>query len=186
MNHVEIAVQKDTVPTCTELFLGFLTLGLIGFGGVLPLARKVIVEQRHWLSPEKFTELLGLCQFLPGGNIINLSVAIGMEFRGVRGAVSSLIGLIFAPTVIVVLLHYVYEQFQDNLMVKHLFEGLGAAAAGLLVATGLKMLKPLLRNPLAICVVVVAIVSIAFLIIPLLLTMLILLAFYSAIIWRRV
>ncbi|MFI7826774.1 chromate transporter, partial [Acinetobacter baumannii] len=87
-------------------------------------------------------ELLGLCQFLPGGNIINLSVAIGMEFRGVRGAVSSLIGLIFAPTVIVVLLHYVYEQFQDNLMVKHLFEGLGAAAAGLLVATGLKMLKP--------------------------------------------
>ncbi|MFI8065811.1 chromate transporter, partial [Acinetobacter baumannii] len=50
MNHVEIAVQKDTVPTCTELFLGFLTLGLIGFGGVLPLARKVIVEQRHWLS----------------------------------------------------------------------------------------------------------------------------------------
>lgn len=122
MNHVEIAVQKDTVPSCTELFLGFLTLGLIGFGGVLPLARKVIVEQRHWLSPEKFTELLGLCQFLPGGNIINLSVAIGMEFRGVRGAVSSLIGLIFAPTVIVVLLHYVYEQFQDNLMVKHLLK----------------------------------------------------------------
>ncbi|MFX4717469.1 chromate transporter, partial [Acinetobacter baumannii] len=96
---------------------GFLTLGLMGFGGVLPLARKVIVEQRQWLSPEKFTELLGLCQFLPGGNIINLSVAIGMEFRGVRGAVSSLIGLILAPTVIVVLLHYVYEQFQDNLMV---------------------------------------------------------------------
>jgi chromate transporter len=185
MNHVEIAVQKESVPTCTELFLGFLTLGLIGFGGVLPLARKVVVEQRQWLSPEKFTELLGLCQFLPGGNIINLSVAIGMEFRGVRGAVSSLIGLIFAPTVIVVLLHYVYEQFQDNLMVKHLFEGL-AAAAGLLVATGLKMLKPLLRNPLAMCVVVAAIVSIAFLKISLLLTMLILLALYSTIIWRRV
>uniref|UniRef100_UPI0030C80940 chromate transporter n=1 Tax=Enterococcus faecium TaxID=1352 RepID=UPI0030C80940 len=80
----------------------------------------------------------------------------------------------------------VYEQFQDNLMVKHLFEGLGAAAAGLLVATGLKMLKPLLRNPLAICVVVAAIVSLALLKIPLLLTMMILLAFYSAIIWRRV
>jgi len=158
----------------------------MGFGGVLPLARKVIVEQRQWLSPEKFTELLGLCQFLPGGNIINLSVAIGMEFRGVRGAVSSLIGLILAPTVIVVLLHYVYEQFQDNLMVKHLFEGLGAAAAGLLVATGLKMIKPLLRNPIAMCVVVAAIVCIAFLKVPLLLTMLILLALYSSIIWRRV
>lgn len=109
-----------------------------------------------------------------------------MEFRGVRGAVSSLVGLIFAPTVIVVLLHYVYEQFQNNLMVKHLFEGLGAAAAGLLVATGLKMLKPLLRNPIAMCVVVAAIISIAFLKISLLLTMLILLALYSSIIWRRV
>jgi chromate transporter len=71
-------------------------------------------------------------------------------------------------------------------MVKHLFEGLAAAAAGLLVATGLKMLKPLLRNPLAICVVLAAIISIAFLKVPLLVTMLILLAFYSAIIWRRV
>ena len=186
MNQAEIVLQEERVPSCTELFLGFLTLGLIGFGGVLPLARKVVVEQRQWLSPEKFTELLGLCQFLPGGNIINLSVAIGMEFHGIRGAVSALIGLIFAPTVIVVLLHYVYEQFQDNLMVKHLFEGLAAAAAGLLVATGLKMLKPLLRNPVALIVVIAAIISIAFLKISLLVTMLVLLAFYSTIVWRRV
>lgn len=80
MNHVEIAVRKESVPTCTELFLGFLTLGLIGFGGVLPLARKVIVEQRQWLSPEKFTELLGLCQFLPGATLLTSRLRLAWSF----------------------------------------------------------------------------------------------------------
>ncbi|HHK8153405.1 TPA: chromate transporter, partial [Serratia marcescens] len=72
-------------PGNAALFLGFLWLGLIGFGGVLPMARSMLVERRRWLNAEQFTELLGLCQFLPGGNVINLSVAVGMEFRGLRG-----------------------------------------------------------------------------------------------------
>ncbi|BCZ57584.1 hypothetical protein SL267_22010 [Serratia marcescens] len=71
---------------------GFLWLGLIGFGGVLPMARSMLVERRRWLNAEQFTELLGLCQFLPGGNVINLSVAVGMEFRGLRGALCALLG----------------------------------------------------------------------------------------------
>lgn len=89
-------------PNNTQLFTGFLMLGLIGFGGVLPLARSMLVEQRRWLTAEQFTELLGLCQFLPGGNVINLSVAVGMEFRGLRGALCALLGLICAPTANVV------------------------------------------------------------------------------------
>ncbi|MGL4287104.1 MAG: chromate transporter, partial [Phreatobacter sp.] len=80
-------------PTVRALFLGFLGLGLTGFGGVLPLARTMIVERRQWLTAEEFTDLLGLCQFLPGGNIINLSVAIGLKFRGLPGALASIFGL---------------------------------------------------------------------------------------------
>jgi hypothetical protein len=76
-------------PSIGALFVGFLGLGLIGFGGVLPLARRMLVERKRWLTPDAFTELLGLCQFLPGGNIINLSVAVGLEFRGVGGAAAS-------------------------------------------------------------------------------------------------
>ncbi len=72
-------------PTVAELFFGFFKLGLIGFGGVLPLARRMVVEDRKWLTGEEFTELLGLCQFLPGGNIINMAVAIGSKFQGGRG-----------------------------------------------------------------------------------------------------
>ncbi|MFC7553602.1 chromate transporter [Pseudoroseomonas wenyumeiae] len=101
-------------PSSRELFLGFLALGLMGFGGVLPLARSMLVERRRWMSAEAFTELLGLCQFLPGGNIINLAVAVGLEFRGVAGAFAALMGLIAGPTAVVVALGVVYARFQDD------------------------------------------------------------------------
>src|ERR1700722_9102203 len=88
-------------PSVWALFLGFLGLGLIGFGGVLPLARRMLVEQRRWMTAEAFTETLGLCQFLPGGNIINLSVAVGLESRGVAGAEPAMPGMTPAPAVVV-------------------------------------------------------------------------------------
>ena len=110
-------------PGNAALFLGFLWLGLIGFGGVLPMARSMLVERRRWLNAEQFTELLGLCQFLPGGNVINLSVAVGMEFRGLRGALCALLGLISAPTAIVVGLGVVYTRFQNDPHVQHVFAG---------------------------------------------------------------
>jgi len=78
--------QDQVVPTSRELFLGFLGLGMTAFGGALPLAHRMVVERHRWLTEAEFVELLGLCQFLPGGNIINLSVALGMRFRGVKGA----------------------------------------------------------------------------------------------------
>ncbi len=56
-------------PSVAELFAGFFYVGVCGFGGVLPWARQMIVEQRKWLTPAEFAEMLGLCQFLPGGGI---------------------------------------------------------------------------------------------------------------------
>src|SRR3954447_18511126 len=78
-------------PTVAELFTGFFLVGVCGFGGVLPWARRMIVEQRQWLTPAEFTEMLGLCQFLPGGNIMNVAVALGGRFRGVAGAAASIV-----------------------------------------------------------------------------------------------
>ena len=83
------APRNMPAPTACEIFMGFLGLGLTSFGGALPLARRTIVEQRRWLTAAEFTDLLGLCQFLPGGNVINLSVALGMRFRGLRGALAA-------------------------------------------------------------------------------------------------
>lgn len=161
-------------PSRREIFLGFLMLGLISFGGALPHVRRVVVEERRWLDADAFTELLGLCQFLPGGNVINLSVAIGMRFRGVTGALAGLLGLITCPSLIVLLLSIIYEQTQDNVHVAHLFNGLAAAAAGLLVAMSVKMLLPLRRKPIAALIATLGFAAIALFRFPLLPTMVVL------------
>ena len=89
-------------PTVFDLFAGFFMVGVCGFGGVLPWARRMIVEQRKWLTPAEFTEMLGLCQFLPGGNIMNVTIALGSRFRGVPGAIACFLGLMTAPVAIVI------------------------------------------------------------------------------------
>lgn len=161
------------IPTTRELFLGFLSLGMTAFGGALPLARRMIVERRHWLTGTEFTELLGLCQFLPGGNIINLSVALGMRFRGWRGALAAMLGLIAAPSAVVVVLGIVYQHFQNDLYVKHLFAGLAAAAAGLLIQMAIKIAWPLRKSLVLSSLALICFVAIAFLRVPLVLTMLV-------------
>jgi chromate transporter len=163
-------------PTSGELFAGFLWLGMIGFGGVLPLARRTLVEKKRWLSGTEFIELLGLCQFLPGGNIVNMSVAVGMHFRGVRGALAALVGLIAMPTLVVVLLGMVYDRFQNDPHIQHMFAGLAAAAAGLLVQMAVKVAWPLRSNPAGIVIAALFFVAIAVLRLPLLPTMLVLAA----------
>lgn len=168
-----------------ELFTGFLGLGLISFGGALPFVRRAVVEQRRWLSADEFTDLLGLCQFLPGGNVINLSVAIGMRFRGALGAFAAILGLIAAPSLIVIALGIIYAKTQHDPIVRHLFGGLAAAAAGLLVAMAIKVAKPLLRAPTGALVAALAFIAIAILRVPLLPTMLALTPLSIGLAWYR-
>ncbi|MBP2548282.1 chromate transporter [Neorhizobium galegae] len=171
-------------PGNGQLFSGFLGLGLMGFGGVLPMARRMMVDDRRWLTAEEFTDLLGLCQFLPGGNIINMSVAVGMKFQGWRGALASILGLIAAPTAIVICLGAIYDRYRQDPSVEHLFAGLAAAAAGLLVSLAWKVMKPLLNRPLALAIVVVLFVAIAVLRLPLLATMLVMAPISIFLSWR--
>ncbi|WP_159838617.1 chromate transporter [Burkholderia sp. 8Y] len=171
-------------PTIPELFLGFLTLGLTAFGGALPLARREIVERRKWLDAETFTDLLGLCQFLPGGNVINLSVAIGMRFRGVPGALAGLLGLLVGPSLIVIGLGVIYQRTHQDPRVAHLFAGLAAAAAGLLIAMAVKLLWPLRKKPEAAAVALVMFAGIALLRTPLLPSMLVLTPISVLIAWK--
>lgn len=171
-------------PTVGALFMGFLSLGLSGFGGVLPMARSMIVERRRWLSGAEFTELLSLCQFLPGANIVNMSVAVGLHFQGTAGALASILGLIAAPSAVVIALALVYERFEGDPHLQHLFAGLAAAAAGLLVSTALKIAAPLRTRFVSLAIVALCFVAIAVLRLPLLLTMLILAPLSILVTWK--
>ena len=155
-------------PTAANLFTGFFFVGIFGFGGVLPWARRMIVEQRKWLTSAEFTEMLGLCQFLPGGNIMNVTIALGSRFRGVPGAVAAIVGLMAAPVAIVIMLGAIYDQYSNVPAVKNAFVALAAAASGYLLATALKIAAPLWGRPAAIGVAVVTFVAVAVLRLPLL------------------
>lgn len=164
-------------PSSRELFLGFLKLGMMGFGGVLPLAHRLVVEEKNWLSSQQFTDLLGICQILPGGNVVNMSVAIGMHFQGIKGAVSAILGLICVPTLCVILLYSFYQNFQAIPWVEHLILGLSATAAGLLFATGFKLLKSIIQRKLTFSTLILTFILMVGLKVPLLFTLLILVSF---------
>ena len=149
------------------MFLGFLTVGLYGFGGVLPWARRMVVDQRRWMTAAEFTDLLGLCQFLPGGNILNLVIAVGARYHGAPGAAIAFAGLMAAPMAIVLLLGEVYGRFGGLPAVHAGFDGLAAAASALVLATALKIAAPLRKRPLGMAIAAVTFVAIALLRLPL-------------------
>ncbi len=156
------------------MFRAFLEVGLLGFGGVLPFARRMIVDQRRWLTPAEFTDLLALCQFLPGPNICNLSIALGRRYHGLAGALACILGLMGAPVTIAIGLGILYARYGSLPAVAHGFAGLAAAASGLVLATAVKVGTPLRGKTVGLLVAAVAFVAIAVLRTPLLPTMLVL------------
>lgn len=184
MTPISSSTASNELPTKSQIFFGFLGIGIIGFGGVLPLSRRLLVEDKRWLSPQEFTDLLGLCQFLPGGNVINLSVAVGMKFHGWRGALASILGLTAVPTAFVILLGVIYDQYRYDPHVQHLFAGLAAAAAGLLIAMAVKLLKPILGKPQALLIAGLLFLAVAFFRLPMLAVMLTLAPLSILLAWR--
>jgi chromate transporter len=127
------------VPTPSALFLGFSRVGLSGFGGVLPWARRLLVETEGWLTAEEFNVLLGLCQFLPGPNVVNLAVAVGVRFCGWRGAVAGALGLMLGPFLVALVLGLLYNHYGELPAVQSMLHGITLVGAGLIIATGIRM-----------------------------------------------
>jgi len=161
-------------PTLFGLFLAFLAPSVVAFGGALPMVRRMLVEQRRWLTSGEFNELLAVCQFLPGPNIVNMTLVVGGRFRGVPGGLAALAGLIAAPMAIVMGLGSLYARYGGLAPVRHGFAGLAAAAAGLILATACKIAWPIRGRMLSVGVTVAAFVAIGVAGLPLLPTMLVL------------
>ena len=145
----------------TELFLGFLSIGARSFGGVLPWAHRVMVEERRWLEPADFAETLGLCQFLPGPNVGNVSIVLGKRWFGVKGALVAFLGLMVLPFFWVLGLGILYTDFVDAPFVKAVVTGVGAAGAGLFIGTAIKLGRALVRKPAALALVAACFLAVA-------------------------
>ncbi|MBL8340078.1 MAG: chromate transporter [Rubrivivax sp.] len=131
-----------------HLFIAFTRLALQGFGGVLPVAQRELVERERWLTREQFLEMLALSQVLPGPNVVNLSLMVGQRYFGRSGALVAMAGMLFVPLLLVLGLALLAAQWQGVPAVAGALRGMGVVAAGLIVATALKLAAPLRGSPL--------------------------------------
>jgi chromate transporter len=155
------AAQPDQVPDqpaagaaspgLLALFLAFARMSLAGFGGVLVFARRAIVEQHRWMNADEFNETFALCHFLPGPNIVNLSMVFGSRLRGIAGGLAAFAGLLLPPTLIMTVLAIIYSRYGDLDVLRRSLAGISCAAVGLLIAVVFRMMTPLLKrtDPLA-------------------------------------
>jgi chromate transporter len=137
-------------PALLDLFVAFALVSLCGFGGVLAWSRRMLVEQRGWMTADEFNEAYALCQFLPGPNVVNLSVVFGRRIRGVPGAAVALLGLLGPPFVIVTLIAAAYAQWGEIAALQRMLLGVAAAAVGLILGTCAKMALPLFKDRLGL------------------------------------
>jgi chromate transporter len=153
--------ERPARVTLGELYRGFLGTGARGFGGTLPWARRMIVEERRWLSEREFIDLFSLCNFLPGPNVSSMSVIVGARFHGVLGAAAALGGLLTVPLTTILTLAVLYRHVAQLPGVDAALRGVGAAAGGLVLATGLRMAMALGRAPRVLLFLAAAFVAVA-------------------------
>ena len=134
----------------TDLFVSFTLLALQGFGGVLAVVQRELVEKKRWMTREEFIEDWAVAQIMPGPNVVNLSLMIGSRYFGFRGAMAALAGMLVAPLCVVLVLALVYAQFAGHPGVQGALRGMAAVAAGLIAATGLKLFGALQKNALGL------------------------------------
>jgi chromate transporter len=133
-----------------DLFLSFNWLALQGFGGVLAVVQRELVEKKQWLTREEFVDDWAVAQILPGPNVVNLALMIGGRHHGLGGALAALFGMLLAPMVIVLLLAVLYGSVADTPTAQGALRGMGAVASGLITATGIKLVAALDKNPMGL------------------------------------
>ncbi len=143
-----------------DLFVSFTWLALQGFGGVLAIVQREMVEKKRWLTPEQFLEDWAVAQVMPGPNVINLALMIGDRYFGLRGAVAAVAGMLAVPLVVILVLAVLYAHYAANPQVAGALRGMGAVSGGLIAATGIKLIPQLRRHPLGfgVCLAFVAVV----------------------------
>ncbi|GAB3454925.1 chromate transporter [Massilia terrae] len=172
-----------------DLFISFTLLALQGFGGVLGVVQRELVERKQWLTQEEFLEDWAVAQIMPGPNVVNLSLMIGARHFGFAGAMTALAGLLALPLLIVLVVGVLHDRFADSPAVVGALRGLAAVSAGLIAGAGLKLTAALAHGPIprawgaAICIA--GFVLVALLHQPLLAVLLVLGGLGCLIAWRK-
>jgi chromate transporter len=157
--------------TLFDLFRSFFWIGATGFGGVLPTSMHELVRRRQWLTMAEFTEMLALCQVLPGPNVINLAIVFGQRVGGWMGALTAITAMMLVPLVAVMTIAAIYAGVADDPVAGQVIRAIAGTAAGLICAVTLRLLWPVLRRPVAVAIIVAVACSVLVLRLPLILVL---------------
>jgi chromate transporter len=153
--------STTTPPGLIALFVAFAQMSLAGFGGVLVFARRAIVDRHRWMTADEFNETYALCHFLPGPNVVNLSVVFGSRFRGIPGSLAAFTGLLGPPVLIVTILAALYARYGEVDALRRILAGVSCAAVGLLISAVFRMATPLFKRRDLIGLAILAAVFVA-------------------------
>lgn len=143
-----VPADRPRPRSLSDLFVSFTLLALQGFGGVLAIVQREMVDRKRWLTQEEFIEDWAVAQIMPGPNVVNLSLMIGGRHFGIAGALAALAGLLCVPLVLVIALAVLHDRFADSPVVAGALHGMAAVCAGLIGAAGLRLASALKTSPL--------------------------------------
>jgi chromate transporter len=141
--------QTDSEKPCVSrlaLFLAFSRISLSSFGGAIFWARRELIERQRWLTDREFVEVFTLGQLLPGPNVLNLTVMVGHRFAGWTGALAAVAGFLGWPCLVVIGMGILYQHYGALPQVQQMLTGMSSVAAGLLLATVIKLATVLPRT----------------------------------------
>ena len=151
-------------PAVTLLGLAvvFLKIALASFGGGLSAwTQRIVVEQRRWLTNEQFLSAVTISRLFPGPNQVNMAIYIGEHFKGLPGALAALAGLLVVPLCILLTLGWAYFHYHQVPALRAVLSGVVAAAAGMALSMGFKLIGNYVRQPDALLFAAVAFVGVS-------------------------
>jgi chromate transporter len=171
-------VDASRPTSLSDLFWSFTVLALQGFGGVMAVVQRELVERKRWLTQEEFIEEWAVAQIMPGPNVVNMSLMIGGRYFGLRGALAAMAGMLALPLLLILILAVLHSYCADSPAVAGALRGMAAVSAGLITITGLKLIVALQRHPLPLpLTLAIAVLSVMFVVVlhlPLIYTLLLL------------
>jgi chromate transporter len=131
-----------------KLFVTFLTIGLVFFGGgfvLVPVLHQTLVEKLHWLSRQEFIDGVAISNLTPGP-ISVLATFAGYRLRGIVGALVAT-GALYLPAVVLMLvLSHQYERLKNRKEAQLFLAGVIPAVIGLVLSTAILLASATLHS----------------------------------------
>lgn len=127
-----------------NLFITFFKIGAFTFGGgyaMLPIIQREIVEKKNWISDEEFMDALAIAQASPGPVAVNTSIYVGYRLKGLKGAITCLLGTVLPSFLTILFIAIFFYQFRENAIIDKIFLGIRPAVVALILAAVYKLMK---------------------------------------------